>query len=305
MVARTTLPATTTATWTETVTTTMATWTETATTQTMTTPPPVHTLPATLGQCKIWGDPHLISFDGMHQDYYTPGEFWVVKSDEVQVQGRYMPLPVTNGLGCLTEIAVGGTFLQGNVLIVTATDTMWNGQSVATEFPSEFENDIVSIVYNSEGDALQEGRDGKELHALHVTLPNSVRMQITKWNEPAEGPYINFQITMPPVEGMDGHCGNFNGDPDDDDKTYIKERVGGSYGDVPAEEMILDGGKTEIKEVSTDINNCPQDTLTKAKHICKQIAKSEGRFFPAHSCLIDYCFGGGKEMVGEDADANY
>ena len=37
-----------------------------------------------------------------------------------------------------------------------------NGQSVATEFPSEFENDIVSIVYNSEGDALQEGREGNQ-----------------------------------------------------------------------------------------------------------------------------------------------
>jgi len=63
------------------------------------------------GQCIIWGDPHIITFDSHHKrmmqhpnreaffrtrnwklDEVTvadEGTFWLVKSDDVHIQGRY------------------------------------------------------------------------------------------------------------------------------------------------------------------------------------------------------------------------
>merc|ERR1712004_630868 len=78
-------------------------------------------------------------------------------------------------------------------------------------FPSSFSNDIVQIQYNSMGGTLQNGREGKALHVMHITLPNNVQIQINRWNEPNEGSYVNVKIMMPKQPGQDGHCGNFNG----------------------------------------------------------------------------------------------
>merc|ERR1712241_1232101 len=44
-----------------------------------------------LGECTLWGDPHIRTFDHIRSDYYSPGEFWIVKSKNVWIQGRYLP----------------------------------------------------------------------------------------------------------------------------------------------------------------------------------------------------------------------
>jgi len=43
-----------------------------------------------LGECTLWGDPHIRTFDHIRSDYYSPGEFWVVKSKYVWIQARYL-----------------------------------------------------------------------------------------------------------------------------------------------------------------------------------------------------------------------
>merc|ERR1711941_167393 len=104
----------------------------------------------------------------------------------------------------------------------------------------------VSIVYNSQGELLQPGREGKQLHVVHVTMPGGVSLQINRWNEPNEGRYINTKITMPPQPGQDGQCGNFNGNVVDDSRMAVRARMGKNG--VPQDELYFDGPKTPVNQ---------------------------------------------------------
>merc|ERR1712157_515219 len=103
-----------------------------------------------------------------------------------------------------------------NVLRLSALAASWNGQAIIPSSPSDYTNDLVQIHYNSMGATMQDGREGKALHVVHITMPGGVQVEVNRWNEPGEGSYINVRITMPAQPGQDGHCGNFNGNPADD-----------------------------------------------------------------------------------------
>merc|ERR1719221_1168491 len=86
-------------------------------------------------------------------------------------------------------------------------------------FPSSFNAQNlpgVSAQLNSQGEFLQKGRNAATLRVVHLTLPSNVQIQINRWTEPAEGNYINAKIGMSAQPNQDGHCGNFNGNPTDD-----------------------------------------------------------------------------------------
>merc|ERR1711862_849917 len=109
--------------------------------------------------CLVYGDPHVLSFDSAHADYYSEGEYWLVKSDTVWIQARYHPTPMTHGLAVTKEIAIGGPFLKGHTLFFDAVSTStWSTNKMApvpilTSFPSSFHNidPFVAIQYNAQG----------------------------------------------------------------------------------------------------------------------------------------------------------
>merc|ERR1712110_467340 len=85
----------------------------TTTTTSTTTPAP---LPP--GTCTVYGDPHVMTFDGKHLDFYSPGEYWIVKSTTVKIQGKYQPTRMTHGLSVTKQIAVSGPFIKNHHLII-------------------------------------------------------------------------------------------------------------------------------------------------------------------------------------------
>merc|ERR1712083_999392 len=164
----------------------------------------------------------------------------------------------------------------------------WNGQPILTMFPSNFQNELVTAAYDSNGATMQDGRQGKQLHIIHLTLPLDVNVQINRWMEPSEGNYINAKITMSAQPGQDGHCGNFNGNPADDDRVQVRVRVGVTG--VAQTDMIFPGPKTPIAVGNRpDINDCPGTKLNTCKTSCKA---KEMKFIPSKSCIVDCCFGG-------------
>merc|ERR1712228_842467 len=136
-------------------------------------------------------------------------------SSTVWIQGRYLPTPVTNGLSVNKEIIIGGPFLQDHKLRISALAASYDGTPIITGFPDQWENEnpAIKVTTDSSGELLQQGRGGKAMHVVHVSLPLGVELQINRWNEAGEGDYINTKITMSKQPGQDGHCGNFNGEP--------------------------------------------------------------------------------------------
>jgi len=258
------------------------------------TPPP----PGPVGECTLWGDPHIRTFDHIRSDYYSPGEFWVVKSKNVWIQARYLPTKVTSGLGVTKAIAVGGPFLKGHKLFVTVRSANWDAQPVLTGFPSDFSvPGLVDMHYNNVGQLLQAGRSGKPLHIVHIKLedgsPEGILIQVNRWMEPTEGDYMNVKINMHKQPDQDGHCGNFNGVPTDDDRIQVRARVG-KTGVEPAQ--MLFHTKTPVMIANRpNINDCPAEKLDDAKSVCKAKKQRETGSkwaIPSMDCLIDVCFGG-------------
>merc|ERR1719195_200033 len=75
--------------------------------------------PSPVGKCIVWGDPHVMTFDGMHSDYYSPGEYWIVKSSTISIQARYLPTRYTSGLAVTKELAISGPLLKGHKLLIS------------------------------------------------------------------------------------------------------------------------------------------------------------------------------------------
>merc|ERR1712129_159892 len=125
-----------------------------------------------------------------------------------------------------------------------------------------------------------QGREGKQLRVVHITMPNSVSLQINRWTEAYEGDYINVKITMPAQPNQDGHCGNFNGDPEDDKRLAIRARVG-TNGVDPS--VLLFNTKTPVVQANRpDINNCPEDRADQAKSACQTKGAQE-----LAACMVD------------------
>merc|ERR1719210_2998049 len=183
--------------------------------------------PSPSATCIVWGDPHVLTFDNKRVDFYTQGQYWLVKSATVQIQGLYKPTHATSGLSVMKAIAFGGPFLKGHKLVIETQNAYFDGRPILGGFPSDYDNAPlgINVHYNSQGATMQNGREGKAMHVVHLQLPRNVNVQVNRWMEASEGNYINAKIRMPAQPGQDGHCGNFNGNQADDDRLQIRARV--------------------------------------------------------------------------------
>jgi hypothetical protein len=193
------------------------------------------------GNCVIWGDPHVLTFDA-HREFtmlhpkpraffqmrsnqrsdvvnvLEEGQFWLVKSDDVHIQGRYNKRPHQNTT-VLGGLAVGGPFLKGNTFIVRPLvgKITWNGEEVLSNVGSEFSNDLIDAKYKAGVENVKDGSKGK---GLEVTLPGDVKLIV---NRLTRG--LAVKISMCAREWQDGQCGNFNGVSKDDRQNVLMERV--------------------------------------------------------------------------------
>jgi hypothetical protein len=193
------------------------------------------------GDCVIWGDPHVLTFDA-HREFamlhpneraffqlrsnqrsdvvnvLEEGQFWLVKSDDVHIQGRYNKRPHQNTT-VLGGLAIGGPFLKGNTFIVRPLvgKITWNGNEVLSDLGSEFSNDLIDAKYKAD---VKNVKDGSKGNGLEVTLPGDVKLVV---NRLTRG--LAVKISMCAREWQDGQCGNFNGVSKDDRQNVLMERV--------------------------------------------------------------------------------
>jgi len=259
-------------------------------------PAPAAKKPTAFGTCIGWGDPHVRTFDGARVDYYSSGEYHIVKSPLISIQGRYLPTVFTNGLAVTKMVAIGGSLLKGNTLIIGPLTATWNGAPILTEFPSHFNQSGLSVDYGNAGILVDPAINPEKKKIVHVKIadgtPEGITIQVNRRTGSRGNEYVNWKISMHSRHGQDGHCGNFNGNAVDDDRLAVLARLGNRG--VPAGPELLFATRTPVAAADRpDINDCPTATLEAAKADCKA---TFGGMSPKMSCLTDYCFVG-KEVA--------
>jgi len=120
-----------------------------------------------------------MTFDNKRVDFYTPGEYWIVKSSTVKIQARYKPTHITSGLSVTKEIVFGGSFMKGHFLRVSATTATYDGKPICTGFPSSFSNDIVQSSITVRGGHFKMEEKAKHSRSCTSTCPTTCRFKST------------------------------------------------------------------------------------------------------------------------------
>merc|ERR1719296_233664 len=253
------------------------------------TPPPA----VKVRSCLLWGDPHLVSFDGARPSFYGNGEYWIVKNDDVHIQGRFMGTKYTYGLAATQKVAIGGRFLDNHVIEVEPMEHKYGGQilvdgtPVLSNFGQYRVGNVATIDYNGQGHLVDEAASVWTTRAVHLSLPKGIHMTIFRW-----GNYLDMKITMPEQDGgIDGSCGNFNGDPADDTPAEVFKRIGAR---VSGGEMLFStDAVVEVtdEELSMLETQCPQHTLQRARNDCAQELSAGAGEGQLTACAFDVCFG--------------
>lgn len=217
----------------------------------LTLPSTTTTTTTTAAECKIFGDPHVIGFDKAtvslvkvallgardraHPDHaemstFQKGDFWLVKHPMVQIQGRFNVVDHKKHT-FLRVVAVSGPFMHNNSLIIGPMNgrgeakTFWNDQEILPTLGSVFENYLVKAKWTNQQHLVQDA--SRPAAGVDVQLPFGISMVV---NRGRNG--LGLSIVMPNLkdkglEGtVDGQCGNYNGNSEDDTEMLISERIG-------------------------------------------------------------------------------
>merc|ERR1712187_737629 len=191
------------------------------------------------GACTMWGYPHIRTFDDLSLTFGESGTYPIVRSSRISIQAQYerIDFSETQGAdGWMTSINVSGTFLQGHTLsfkaglVVTADGgVFWDGAAIlqGPEREVSLGSDLVLVTRTDDPvrswqwleptDAARNAQSpGRLIISYDVTLPLGVVLTV---NTVDWAPRYNLDMLLmmfPEPEGQSGHCGNFNGDKEDD-----------------------------------------------------------------------------------------
>lgn len=244
--------------------------------------------------CTLWGDPHIIVFDQVGEDkekalsFYGDGDYWLVKSSAVHIQGRFEGTKYTERLAATNQIVVGGPFLKGHKVEVGTRESgilAVDGQPICSTFPASYSGDGFTVRCDDQGAVADVVPEGNQKRIVHMDLPLGIKVSVFQW-----GNYVDVQIQMSPVSGQDGVCGNFNGVFGDDTTQSIIQRMGARV--LPGESYLSGQAFVDFTPQMEKMMaaECAVGTRTAGEATCKRLlGEMPGNVVKA--CTFDMCFG--------------
>lgn len=198
--------------------------------------------------CIIWGDPHIITFDvNRHRRAEHPakeaffrtrnwktdelsiteeGQYWLVKSDTVQIQGLYLNNHTETDTGKATSLhalAISGPFVDDNLLVIRTLEheVRWNKKVILPALGSAFKNKYIDASYHKGAELVANGKRGP---GLDVQLPHGVSMVVNRWEKSLA---VRIRMCQKVASGQEGQCGNNNHDTGDDTPEYLESKPSG------------------------------------------------------------------------------
>jgi len=256
------------------------------------------------GKCAVFGDPHVITWDRVYGPPITmtdPGEYYLVKSKELSIHGRFGYTRRFPTASSTVGIAVGGPLIKDHLLVVTYVGpeqgykgfrVFWDGQPVLTQYPSHFAStDGVLRASHDAMDPQKYHREGR--HTIGGTgglLPSYYFRFAADLNVYVLlGPdNCNAVIETRKVHGkQDGYCGNFNCDKNDDSLESLRKR--GMMDPIPAEQSLFQHSSRPpawvMKKVATpSMKDCDPTVKARAVRKCRGLPNGEEA-----ACIFDAC----------------
>jgi len=267
--------------------------------------------------CQFYGDPHFIAFDGEMEGGDTArltndpeGVLWVVKSDKVKIQidasQKSLGSGTGTGWGRAIGLAVSGSTLGNHrlVFLKEGKKTLLDGQEIVKETGTPYTSDdkLIQVEHLEVLDPNE--KEWKEQGYAEAEISDKIHGRETWiWRLPGKiniyfslGDSICAIIKMPQVEDMDGLCGNFDDDRDNDlermdGKNEISKRMKIAVG--PGESIFTTDGslleEAEHRVVSgRTMKDCEPELKKQAEEKCAEIAEKTLR----EDCVYDICTDG-------------
>mmetsp|Transcript_108936 Transcript_108936/g.347782 ORF Transcript_108936/g.347782 Transcript_108936/m.347782 type:complete len:1126 (-) Transcript_108936:303-3680(-) len=287
------------------------------------------------GKCVLMGDPHIIPFDrpfGPNLEALAAGDYWLIKSNQLQVQGRFDVTERFPDDASTTGIAVGGPLVGDHSFVVAYLGPAmgpagfrmtWDGKVIFAEQEAQLQDPDGKWDFASVDDDFQAEFGKMDPSSWHREARHTIAQGVQKihsfkftFKQASLNIYLilgpdNFNtiIEAKKVPGpQDGYCGNFNCNPDDDAVEALKGRDKAQAVDWQDEENMF--GKDEsgtwgpVKKVGDGV---PMDALENCDPAVLENAKTKCRGLPAKNqqdaCIFDAC-AAGKASVGKATNAD-
>lgn len=242
--------------------------------------------------CKLWGDPHVITFDGAQFVFYRTGDFWIIKKGkELLIQGQFENTQWTKqndltDFSSMTALVLTGSVVGGHKIEVRAFDhggIYCDGKTILQAFGTASCGGQ-TIAYSDQGNLIDAAMNILPHRVVMIHLPGHVTVQVNRFPN-----FMNALITMSSSPDLDGICGNYNGDADDEVGKLMHRRFGAG---VPTSELLFDTGvPLYLPTARPNLKKCSLEKQKLAAKVCAVELDSYPSWTMAE-CIGDLCVEG-------------